>query len=311
MYKQINEIYRSILTILLFLFLMTSFVNANAERSLEIKDVNIEAEIMNDASMNVTEKITVYFNGKWNGFYINIPQGNTTIKDIFVSENNQKYIFNSTSIYGLPGTYLIKKENDKVVIDWSINAENQLRTFQVNYKVLNVVKVYNDIAELYRKFIGDTNKQSIENVNIKIKLPKGSELYEYGNDIKIWGHGPLNGEIKFNDNNQVVLSNDNLNGNQYIEARIIMPTKLFNNAPKDVYINKNAFEDILSQEAKWSSEANKKRMTAKIELILSIVIVLISMIITYFYGLSMEKLIKQYLMENIIETYRLAIALQN
>ena len=42
MYKQINEIYRSILTILLFLFLMTSFVNANAERSLEIKDVNSE-----------------------------------------------------------------------------------------------------------------------------------------------------------------------------------------------------------------------------------------------------------------------------
>ena len=102
----INKVYRSLIAFIFFLIIVSFFNTAKAERSIEIKDIKIEAQILNDASMNVTEKITVYFNGKWNGFYINIAQSNNNvISDIIVSENNQPYKFNQGSKYGPPGTY--------------------------------------------------------------------------------------------------------------------------------------------------------------------------------------------------------------
>ena len=279
----INKIYRNLIALIFFLIIVSFFTTVKAERSIELKDIKIEAQILNDASMNVTEKITVNFNGKWNGFYINIAQNNTNvINDIIVSENNQPYKFNQGSKYGPPGTYLIKKENDKVIVDWSINAENQQRNFVVSYKVTNAVKIHNDIAEFYRKFISATNKQNIDNVSIRITLPNGSQSYIKGKDIKIWGHGPLNGEINFLDDNQVVLSSEDFNANQFLEARVIMPTALFTNVPAVSYTNRNALEEILKEESGWASEANNKRMMVKLEIILSVLLVFMAIIITLY-----------------------------
>ena len=279
----INKIYRNLIALIFFLIIVSFFTTVKAERSIELKDIKIEAQILNDASMNVTEKITVNFNGKWNGFYINIAQNNTNvINDIIVSENNQPYKFNQGSKYGPPGTYLIKKENDKIIVDWSINAENQQRNFVVSYKVTNAVKIHNDIAEFYRKFISATNKQNIDNVSIRITLPNGSQSYIKGKDIKIWGHGPLNGEINFLDDNQVVLSSEDFNANQFLEARVIMPTALFTNVPAVSYTNRNALEEILKEESKWASEANNKRMMVKLEIILSVLLVFMAIIITLY-----------------------------
>ena len=286
----INKVYRSLIAFIFFLIIVSFFNTAKAERSIEIKDIKIEAQILNDASMNVTEKITVYFNGKWNGFYINIAQSNNNvISDIIVSENNQPYKFNQGSKYGPPGTYLTKKDNDKIIVDWSINAENQQRIFVVSYKVSNAVKIHNDIAEFYRKFISATNKHNIDDVSIKITLPNASQSYIKGKDIKIWGHGPLNGEIKFLDDNQVVLSSEDFNANQFLEARIIMPTALFNNVPSMVYTNKNALEEILKEESKWASEANNKRMMVKLEIILSILLVFATIILTAYLWIKYGK----------------------
>lgn len=279
----ISKIYRNLIALIFFLIIVSFFTTVKAERSIELKDIKIEAQILNDASMNVTEKITVNFNGKWNGFYINIAQNNiNVINDIIVSENNQPYKFNQGSKYGPPGTYLIKKENDKIIVDWSINAENQQRIFVVSYKVTNAVKIHNDIAEFYRKFISATNKHNIDDVSIRITLPNGSQSYIKGKDIKIWGHGPLNGEINFLDDNQVVLSSEDFNANQFLEARVIMPTALFTNVPAVSYTNRNALDEILKEESKWASEANNKRMMVKLEIILSVLLVFMAIIITLY-----------------------------
>lgn len=72
-----------------------------------------------DASMKVTESYTIDFSGQWNGFFVGIPQGDTPIKDVVVSENGQAYEFNPGEDYGPPGTYLVKEEGDNLLIDWS------------------------------------------------------------------------------------------------------------------------------------------------------------------------------------------------
>jgi uncharacterized membrane protein len=144
------------------------------------------------------------------GFYINIPQGSTPIEEVTVSENGEVYKFNSSTEYGPPGTFLVKRQYDKVLIDWSINAKDQKRTFDVSYKVVNAVKVHNDVAELYRKFIGDENKNKVGDVKVILKLPVGAEKYKHGQDIRIWGHGPLQGEVNFTDSSTVVFKVKNL-----------------------------------------------------------------------------------------------------
>ena len=105
--------------------------------------------------MLVTEHITVTFNGTYEGYFISIPRGSTPLSDILVSENGVAYNFNPGMEYEPPGTFLIKHESDDIIIDWSIDATDVQRTFDVSYRVNDLVTVHDDVADFYRKFIGE------------------------------------------------------------------------------------------------------------------------------------------------------------
>lgn len=247
------------------LFLLPNIVQA--DQSLTMKQVVVDAQVMPDASMLVTEKITVNFSGQWKGFYVKIPQGSTPIKEITVKENGQSYTFNPGSEYGPAGTYLTKTEGNQILIDWSISAVDETRTFDVSYRVINAVKIHNDTAELYRKFIGEANGNRISNVQVNLKLPVGAEKFKQGEEIKIWGHGPMTGEIKFSSPNAVVWSVKNLPAYTFLEGRVLMPTSLFPAAPAATLTKQNALPAILSEEERWANEANQERLMAKAELL--------------------------------------------
>ncbi len=257
---------RVLVVIFFGILLIQSFASEKVQaRSFDIEDIQINAEVLPDASMKVTEKLTINFSGQWNGFYINIPQGSTPIEEVTVSENGEVYKFNSSTEYGPPGTFLVKRQYDKVLIDWSINAKDQKKTFDVSYKVVNAVKVHNDVAELYRKFIGDENKNKVGDVKVILKLPVGAEKYKQGQDIRIWGHGPLQGEVNFTDTSTVVFKVKNLPTSTFVEGRVIMPRALFPNAPSEVHTGKSALSTILSEEEKWAKDANRQRWIDRME----------------------------------------------
>ncbi len=237
-----------------------------ADRSLIIEQIMVDAVVLPDASMQVTERITVNFSGRWEGFFVKIPQGDTPIVNVSVSENGQPYEFNPGTGYGPPGTYLTKYEGNDILIDWSIDTYGEVRTFEVSYLVQNAVKIHDDVAELYRKFIGEANGNKIGYVEVNIILPPGSEAYQQGEDIRIWGHGPLNGEVEFADANRVVLKVNNLPAYTFMEGRVVMPTPLFTAAPGDVFTGQTALGKILSEEAGWADKANQERMMAKAEI---------------------------------------------
>lgn len=254
----------------LFLLVLLVFawmpIMSFADRSLSMQTLDIRAEIMPDASMKVVESITVDFSGQWNGFYVQIPEGNTPIVDVTVSENGQSYTFNPGTEYGPPGTFLIKQEGADKLIDWSIDAYDMARTFELSYTVVNAVKIHSDVAELYRKFVGDSNGNSIENVKVRLILPSGAEQYVQGEDIRIWGHGPLNGEVAFDGDNAVVWNAGNLSPYTFVEGRVVMPTALFSGAPAQAYDTNIALGSILEEEQGNADRANKQRQGAKVEL---------------------------------------------
>ncbi|MDD2585019.1 MAG: DUF2207 domain-containing protein [Syntrophomonadaceae bacterium] len=256
-----------LLALLLGLLLPLTFLTdtAQADRSLKMQQVIIDAEVLPDASMRVTEHITIDFRGHWNGFFINIPQGDTPIQDVAVYENGQAYTFNPGTEYGPPGTFLIKNESDKILIDWSIAADDQVRTFDVSYRVINAVKIHSDVAELYRKFIGEENKERVGAVKVNLTLPTGAENYEQGQDIRIWGHGPLQGEVNFTGSNTITWQVEKLPPSTFLEGRVVMPVELFPNAQADALTGQTALPGILSAEEGWAKDANQKRWAARAE----------------------------------------------
>ncbi len=247
-----------------FFMTLTLFSDsALAERSLTMEQVVVDAQVLPDASMQVTERITVDFSGQWNGFYVKIPQGDTHIVEVMVHENGQPYEFNSGTEYGPPGTYLMKTEGNQILIDWSISAADEVRTFDVSYRVINAVKIHSDTAELYRKFIGEANGNKISNVLVNLKLPAGAEQYKQGEEIRIWGHGPLTGEVNFAGPDLVIWSVNDLPAYTFLEGRVVMPVSLFNAAPAEAYTEQAALEAILDEEEGWAEEANRQRMMAR------------------------------------------------
>ena len=254
------------LSLLLSLVLALTMTPGSASaRSLSMQQVVIDAEALPDASLQVTERLTIQFSGQWNGFYIKIPQGDTPIADVVVREKGQAYTFNPGTDYGPPGTYLLKTEGGQMVIDWSISALDEVRTFDVSYRVKNAVKVHDDAAELYRKFIGEANGNQIPAVQVNLKLPAGSEKYRQGEDIRIWGHGPLNGEVNFAGPSQVVWKVTDLPAYTFVEGRVVMPTALFGTAPASARTGKTALTAILAEEEGWAKNANQERFKARAE----------------------------------------------
>lgn len=262
----------------LFLVLAFMAMPALADRSLTMDQIIVDAIVFPDASMLVTERITVDFSGQWNGFYVKIPQGNSPITEVQVSENGQPYEFNPGTEYGPPGTFLIKYEGDDILIDWSINAYNQVCTFDVSYRVVNAVKIHSDVAELYRKFIGEANGNRISYVQVNLTLPPGSEQFRQGEDIRIWGHGPLNGEIQFAGPNAVVMKVSDLPSYTFMEGRVVMPVSLFAYAPGEAYTEQPALAQILAEEQGWADRANKERMMGRMEMGASAGIVLAALV---------------------------------
>ncbi len=261
----------------LLLLIVLFPVSVQAERSLTMEKIMVDAQVLPDASMQVTEHITVDFSGKWEGFYVKIPQGNTPIVNVVVSENGQAYEFNPGTDYGPPGTYLTKLEGNDILIDWSIETYGGKRTFEVSYLVQNAVQVHDDVAELYRKFIGEANGNKIGHVEVNILLPSGAEQYRQGEDIRIWGHGPLNGEVQFAGPDGVVLKVDKLPAYTFMEGRIVMPTDLFVGIPNEAYTGKTALSSILAEESGWADKANKERLMARVEIGGAIVVVMLTL----------------------------------
>ena len=258
-----NRGVKSALALVLLLLILP--VTALADRSLSMKEVSVEAQLLPDASMRVVERITVDFSGAWNGFYVKIPQGQSPIREISVSENGKAYQYQPGTDYGPPGTYLTKTEGNNILIDWSISASDEVRTFELSYRVINAVSLHTDTAELYRKFIGEYNGNKIAQVNVSLALPAGAEGLVQGDEIKIWGHGPLNGEVAFTEGNAVSWSVKNLPPYTFLEGRVLMPTALFPHAPKEAYTGAAAGSRILAEEEGWAKKANEERLKARAE----------------------------------------------
>lgn len=248
-----------LLFVIILCGLMTALpLMADDGRVYEFTDLNITAEVLPDGSMLVSEERTVNFQkGKFNGLYQSIKTGQgIAIEDIIVEENGRPYQFNPGSTYGPAGTYFVERKSDRIHVDWSFEAYGpETRTFVLKYKVVNAVKVYSDVAELYFQFVGDEWEKPVQKVLVTLRLPAGAQKEE----IRAWGHGPLHGNVRIENAEQVTWNVAPLPGRTFLEGRVAFPPQL---VPEITTVRqgKERLPQILEEETAWAKRANQERI---------------------------------------------------
>lgn len=214
----------TVLFLMLFNF-VTCFAN---DRSFEIYKVEINAVIMENGDVDVTEYLYYKFDGNFNELNRELN-----------SKGTDGYIINSISVIDMYGvemvanksnegeenTYQVSQDGYKTSVKMISNSLDEDKIFKVNYIAKNVAKKYDSKSELYWSFYSVKNIQYVKEANINISVDK-QELTPKNSEYKIFGDGSLltgyiDGEIRINYNKL----------SSMIGIDLIMPTEFLSNSP--------------------------------------------------------------------------------
>lgn len=246
---------------LLFLFLIAiCFFLAKPKISFADKDyhferIKIDVTVNQDKSFDFVEERTFDFSGDFSWATYTLPiKGTSEIVDFSVSENGEGYQEDPS---GSEGTFTVQRDPTKLFAKWYYSASDEKRTFTFRFHAVDGVKLYNDTAELYWKFIGEDSDKGTDFSEVTVNLPQGAEK----NEIKAWLHAPLQGLVKIVDGQTVRFTVPNLPPNTFVEGRILFPPRLLEGALVDEPVDKKP--EILEEEKRWAEEANRRRQIAR------------------------------------------------
>jgi uncharacterized membrane protein len=222
-----------------------------ADKDYHIESVIIDAQLKSDGSMDIKEKRTYRFEGHFHWATYLLPTEKTGgVVDFSVGEEGRLYLRTGEE---KEGTYQYEETSESISAKWFFDAKDETRIFIVSYRILDVVKVYQDAAVLYHKFIGTGWDKSSRQVEVNIYPPQSIKKEE----VKAWAHGPLWGKIEIKDDGTVIAEVPSLPANTFWEVRVIYPINLFS-LIKNI-IPEQVVPKILAEEKRWVDEANKTR----------------------------------------------------
>ena len=261
-----------------------------------LNQLDFKAQINEDGSMNVVET--------WN---IDIEDTNTLFKSFETDENQftgitdvkvtnitkgqqkklkqiNKYMYHVTKdcYYGL------KNPDGNFEIAWNVDLENdsETRTYQVEYKVLNVITKYSDYAQLYWQFLGDEAAISASKITGTILLPKKDDAQE---DMRVWLHTKdLNGTIYATSNNKVEWEINHYRSGRFVEVRVLFPTEQIVSTKRNYDVN--ILNNAVIEETEWADEANRTReLTKRNQKLIGIGAIVVSIVIGILFATKITK----------------------
>ena len=244
------------------------------DKFYEELELRVEAQILPDGSMNVKETRVLEFSGEFSRYRRQIPHsGFRNLTDVKVSEPNTPYTLIQNPTGRPENRFTFSKDktagNGQFVVELFFHAKDQKKTFIIEYHVTDVVQLHNDVAEVYWKFIGAPRSVDIDKMSVTLLLPVGAQPDE----IKVWGHGPLKGDVKKIDGSQLSWHTTDLPKNRFLEGRVVFPLRLVQQGRN--LTHKDALASILAQEQAWAAQRAKEQREALILTAISVVIAII------------------------------------
>lgn len=287
---------KKILFTLIFAVIILLALTTKSNASLYLNNLDFYAELDENGNMNVTETWSIRVSDT-NTLYKTFKVDKTkysNITNVAVSEIGKGELSKTNAwAYHLDkDTYFGGMNDDgRFEIAWGVGLDNSTATkaYKISYTVQNVIKKYDDCAELYWQFLGNDFEISASKITGTIKLPSQADSKA---DIRVWGHvKTLNGEIYTTSEDTVQFTLDNYSSGNYVEIRIAMPTKIFGIVSKTY--SKNMLSSIIEEETKWADEANAERKRNEIiEKIIVITIVVVGVLLLIFFLRKTVKYIK-------------------
>lgn len=260
--------------ILLILLLFIPIGIKALEPNYKIDGFYVEADIHENGDMLVKEQIVM--KGSFNGYIRDLYyKGNYTLYDAsdiqlnrvcevtplspgnFDLVNNIVDCFHRVA-YANPGdshVYTHANYNDSISLKMFNYTENGTSVFYIEYLLKDVIVIHEDVAELYWTFMGSTFDDAIADVKITINLP--GEVDE----LRVWAHGPIYGNIVPKDNKRIVATIKNLGANNLVDIRSTFDKDII---PLGTKLAKSvALPNILKEEEALANEANLQRKRAK------------------------------------------------
>lgn len=240
---------------ILFTFTLLSLYTL-ASPKYSVVNLNIEAKINRDGSVNITELVE-YNSYNINGILYNIDySGYGELKDlqVFYEQNSEFYPAKNSNSHN-KGTYTVNNSDELMKIKLYYPMRNQNKWFLFNYTLTQGVTVYNDIAQFNRKMVGKSWKSNIDNIKVKITLPEKVPT----NKIKAFGHGPLIGDVDIINGKEILYTLHNYYSGEFVEANILFPKDILSNIDPSHIKNEDGYDKILKMENKLADKADLHR----------------------------------------------------
>lgn len=224
MKKQLKYTIIALMAFIFTLFLLNTKSFAGSQKLKELKyDVKLNA----DGTANVTEEWNIRVsdtNTLFKTFDLDSAKygkiTNVSVKEMIGGIANE---FEDTGVYAYHvkkgGFYALNRGAKQFEIAWGVSIDDtETRTYKIEYTITDVIKNYQDCSEFYWQFIGKTNGIPADKVSGIIKLPMGVTSKE---NLKVWAHGPLDGNIEIVDKETVSFEVEKLNEETMVEVRIV------------------------------------------------------------------------------------------
>ncbi len=250
--------------IIIFVFftlvMMFSFNKSFAASDFDLEKLKFDVKVNQDGSMDVAETWQVDINGTTNTLFKTFSNDGEKLKNISVSEisNSEEVKFDQSNVWKnhVNTNYfhaLFHKGDFEIA--WGVNKSEGRHTYIVRYTVTDAVTVYNDCAEIYWQFIGKNFEVPANEVTGKITLPNAVEMLD---NLRVWGHGGLNGDIRREDNKTVTFTMSPFITGNFLEVRTaILEPEMFELSNNKIATNR--FDSIIEEETSWADKANRER----------------------------------------------------
>lgn len=243
--------------------------------------VDIQAQVMPDGALRVSETRTLAFDDDVNGMYWVLPlgqnqQGKTSdISDlsVLVQEDgtNAEFEHVARADNGDKGVFTLEHTDADGTDALRVKVYNPCSDgdeakITVSYTLSGAVMNWSDTAELYWKFVGPGWDEGSDNVSVAVSFAASANsgvVARSGSTLRAWGHGTLEGEVAVDDtesNPTVTFSVPVVAPGEFAEARILFPSAWVPGllAEKDARV-----KDVLAEEQRWADEANAQREEAR------------------------------------------------
>lgn len=178
----------------------------------------------------------------------------TTTDFSVINKENKEFVLVNSAKKGDYGVYTKTKNSEGVDI-MSYQPSSYARASLITYTLKDLVVVHNDIAEIAHDFIGTDYAEEINNLIIRINLPSSSK------ELRIFSHGPLNGNNRIIDDKSVEITYETLDKENAVDGRVVFDKSIVPNATKKS--NVDGLGKILEVEKERANYANKLRESAR------------------------------------------------